>query len=380
MFIPLFFKVVMFSEKDKMSNQQEGLLKEGGMDTVKLALCNKHKGDFELICPSCDELLCKQCAFEHVEHNVSPLNDLVFKWYKQSIHDLAKQAENKGRTTLDARSAIPDRKFLLQQSYHKCRDKIEDAFQFYARVIDEVKLDLLASLDKNRDEKEEHLDSLYQKIDMQTSRLQDALSYTNNLLDKGTIVDLCLNRKKIWQQLKLLMHSMPDVNEEVDLDFDILSQHEFKKKFESVIGGIKCRITGPPKEPAVIMNALLGNSPSNKLDTFDDFDNKLKQQQQLILSSAINNCQSLANNSSIDWTDSSNLFAQHSNTSSIIPATIPPTTNSGPGTIGMERRQNRNSNGNSYLSGDSGIYSSASDMTISSPIQQHQLGGTPETF
>ena len=33
---------------------------------------------------------------------------------------------------------------------------------------------------------------------------------------------------------------MPDVNEEVDLDFDILSQHEFKKKFESVIGGIKC--------------------------------------------------------------------------------------------------------------------------------------------
>jgi len=36
------------------------------------------------------------------------------------------------------------------------------------------------------------------------------------------------------------MHSMPDVNEEVDLDFDILSQHEFKKKFESVIGGIKC--------------------------------------------------------------------------------------------------------------------------------------------
>jgi hypothetical protein len=65
-------------------------------------------------------------------------------------------------------------------------------------------------------------------------------SYTNNLLDKGTIIDLCLNRKKIWQQLKLLMHSMPDVNEEVDLDFDILSQQEFKKKFESVIGGINC--------------------------------------------------------------------------------------------------------------------------------------------
>uniref|UniRef100_A0A1I8B6A2 RING-type E3 ubiquitin transferase n=1 Tax=Meloidogyne hapla TaxID=6305 RepID=A0A1I8B6A2_MELHA len=335
-------KVVMFSEKDKLANNQEGAIAKEGMEPIKLAICNKHKGDFELICPSCDELLCKQCAYEHIEHNCSPLNDL-------------------GRSTLEARSAIPDRKFLLQQSYHKCRDKIEDAFQFYARVINEVKLDLLASLEKNRDEKDEHLDSLYQKIDMQTSRLQDALSYTNNLLEKGTIVDLCLNRKKIWQQLKLLMHSMPDVNEEVDLDFDILAQQEFKKKFESVIGGIKCRITGPPKEPAVIMNALLGNSPSNKLDTFDDFDNNkiIKQQQQLILSSSIN-CQNLPN-SSIDWTDSPSLFTQQQQqqtNTSIIP------TNQGPGTIGMERRQNRNSNGNSYLSGDSGIYSSASDNSV----------------
>jgi hypothetical protein len=69
----------------------------------------------------------------------------------------------------------------LKQSYRKCRDKIEDAFQFYARVINEVKLDLLASLEKHRDEKDEHLDSLYQKIDMQTARLQDALRFINFL-------------------------------------------------------------------------------------------------------------------------------------------------------------------------------------------------------
>jgi hypothetical protein len=50
---------------------------------------------------------------------------------------------------------------------------------------------------------------------------------------------------------------------------------------------------------------------------------------------------------------------------------INPSHPQGPGTIGMERRMNRNStNGNSYLSNDSGIYSSASDMTMSSPITQ----------
>jgi hypothetical protein len=138
------------------------------------------------------------------------------------------------------------------------------------------------------------------------------------------------------------------------------------------------RITGPPKEPAIIMNALLGNSPSNKLDTFDDFDNGkgLNNKQQLVLSSSIN-CQNPPNSSILsDWGDSPNLslFTQQQTNTSIIQ------NNQGPGTIGMERRQNRNSNGNSYLSGDSGIYSSASDMTISSPILQQQILGTPEAY
>jgi hypothetical protein len=34
------------------------------------------------------------------------------------------------------------------------------------------------------------------------------------------------------------MHSMPDVNAEVDLDYEI--PEDFPKKLESIIGGIKC--------------------------------------------------------------------------------------------------------------------------------------------
>ena len=41
--------------------------------------------------------------------------------------------------------------------------------------MNEVKFELLASLDRNRDEKEEYLNNLYQKIDMQSVKLQDAL-------------------------------------------------------------------------------------------------------------------------------------------------------------------------------------------------------------
>lgn len=64
---------------------------------------------------------------------------------------------------------------MLNQSTKNCRAKIEEAFLYYSHVLNEVKLDLLTELDRNRDEKEEYLDGLYQKIDMQTSKLQDAL-------------------------------------------------------------------------------------------------------------------------------------------------------------------------------------------------------------
>jgi hypothetical protein len=64
---------------------------------------------------------------------------------------------------------------MLNDSYVKCRDKIEEAFQYYMRIINEVKVDLLASLEKNRDDKQEFLNTLYQKIDKQTTLLQDAL-------------------------------------------------------------------------------------------------------------------------------------------------------------------------------------------------------------
>ena len=43
----------------------------------------------------------------------------------------------------------------------------------------------MASLEKNRDEKDEHLDSLYQKIDMQTARLQDALRFKIFVMNVG---------------------------------------------------------------------------------------------------------------------------------------------------------------------------------------------------
>jgi ABC-type phosphate transport system auxiliary subunit len=79
--------------------------------------------------------------------------------------------------TLEARSAIPEREEILNESYAKCCGKIEQAFQFYARILDNIKAELLSSLEKNKEEKQEYLNTLYQKIDKQTNLLHDALGF-----------------------------------------------------------------------------------------------------------------------------------------------------------------------------------------------------------
>lgn len=65
-------------------------------------------------------------------------------------------------------------------------------------------------------------------------------SFVNQLIERGTAVELVASRKKVWQQLQNLLHSMPDANREIDLDFEISPKIELQQKFEGIIGAVKC--------------------------------------------------------------------------------------------------------------------------------------------
>lgn len=140
-------------------------------------------------------------------------------------------------------------------TFERCRNKIDQSFQTFVEVLDNIKLQILSDLDKKRDEQEEYYNNLYHKIDLKMSMMQDALgfffskcvqillfifSFTNRLLEKGTKVELCISRKKIYQQLLMLHHSMPDMNTEFDMDFETLPIIDFRKKLESIVGTIQC--------------------------------------------------------------------------------------------------------------------------------------------
>ncbi|KAL3091051.1 hypothetical protein niasHS_005014 [Heterodera schachtii] len=365
-------KVMMFSDLNQPSDEFTKSEAE-----FKLVACTKHRADFIAVCFSCDELLCKDCvdSGEHYAHKWSFLNSEVDILCRQTLQELGQQAEQKGKATLDARESIPDRKELLHLSSNKCREKIEEAFVYYVHVLSEVKAQLLAELEKNRDEKEEYLDSLYKKIDMQTSKLQDALRYTNCLLEKGTVTELCLNKNKVRQQLKLLIHSMPDANAEVDLDFDSPTKAEFKKKLESIVGAIKCRVTGLPKDAKglnLLANEQQPHQQPTKIEGLSLSDMKYGTGAGGHLSAVASPIWDSANKSTSMLQQQQAILAA---------AYQQQQQQQNPGTIGMERRMMRNSNGTSigcggqsYLSGDSGNFST-SDMTLSSPISNSGGGG-----
>lgn len=60
------------------------------------------------------------------------------------------------------------------------------------------------------------------------------------MIEKGTKVELCASRKKIYQQLLLLDRGMPNVNTQFDMHFELPSQSELRKKLEAIIGIVQC--------------------------------------------------------------------------------------------------------------------------------------------
>jgi hypothetical protein len=77
--------------------------------------------------------------------------------------------------TYEARSKIPERQDDLENAFKKCNGKIEESFKVIHSVVDQLKAKAIADLERNRAEKSEYYENLYQKIDSQYGKIQDAI-------------------------------------------------------------------------------------------------------------------------------------------------------------------------------------------------------------
>lgn len=93
------------------------------------------------------------------------------------IYDLISELYIQGKVTYDARSRIPERRAGLVTAYENCRQKIDTSFATFAQILDEIKLKTLSRLDKSKEDMDGYYETLYQKIDIQHAKIQDAITF-----------------------------------------------------------------------------------------------------------------------------------------------------------------------------------------------------------
>uniref|UniRef100_A0A915D3X6 B box-type domain-containing protein n=1 Tax=Ditylenchus dipsaci TaxID=166011 RepID=A0A915D3X6_9BILA len=303
-------QVVLFSETK--SGATKGIA--GRIGSMPFA-----SGHYEQFCTNCDEIICKHCTAEHRDHICAPLNDTFYQFCRWKLH-VSSISNKKGNCTAEARSAIPERLNELTTVYDRCHAKVTNAFQVLTEAVEDLKQQVLCDLDKKRDEQEEFYNNLYQKIDLKIGMMQDALGFTNRLLDKGTKVELCASRKKIYQQLLMLHRSMPNVNMEFEMDFATPTKTELIKKLEAVIGNVHCRVSAAASKDSKGLlepTNTVSNGPHYRI--FRGCEPCLNASQALNIHTGAGQPSNYATNTAT-------------------------TAAAGPGTIGMERRQNRGAN------------------------------------
>uniref|UniRef100_A0A9J2P2H1 B box-type domain-containing protein n=2 Tax=Ascaris TaxID=6251 RepID=A0A9J2P2H1_ASCLU len=278
---------------------------------------------YTTLCTSCETLVCAQCQPEHADsrhHNIVQVDERVGQLIVTELRDIAAHADAKAKATESACGCIPERQRLLADQYEAAHSQIEEAFADYQHILEEAKQRLLSELEKVRDEQDSQLNNLSHRISLTAVRIADALAFTERLLAKGSAFELLASRKKVRQQLTSLAHSIPDMSSTVELSFSRASHAQFAKHLNAIVGNVSCRLVAE----AVKDDSLLASTRS-----FD-----LSSLRQLSMTRAFPSDPSLTQATS-SGTPTTRTTPSIGNTQTSAFSTY----SSGPGTIGMERRQ-----------------------------------------
>ncbi|KAL3120921.1 hypothetical protein niasHT_004552 [Heterodera trifolii] len=198
---------------------------------IHLTVCAKHKDNYSRFCSKCDEILCEKCqeSGDCCEHDSVPMSyEMGRLWIKSAEQQFER-----------AQAAIPKREKLLKLSSEKCRQKVEDVFVIYGKVMNEVKEQLLAKLDTAREEQVRLNDKVAMEMSFfeWTIKNQKAKFELGNSEEIEKCRELCFAR----HTLNWLIHSLPDIKSKIELDFDSRAEAKFSKKLKAIVGTIKSR-------------------------------------------------------------------------------------------------------------------------------------------
>ncbi|PAV88036.1 hypothetical protein WR25_20288 isoform B [Diploscapter pachys] len=216
---------------------------------VRPVLCPSHSQVYKMFCMTCEALACKVCLEnEHGPHKVVEV-DRVTLQIQDQIKKLADSVERKWTNSMNEWNSVPDHSASLHNQYENAKAKIELVAEDLQRLIEEVKVQKLAELEEIRHTLEQNIEDLYRKINVNESRVNDALSFTRRLLEKTNGMETLASRKKVMQQLNNLLHTMPALNIQVEIEFATPTRKQMEENLaRHVFGNVVGQTLSNPKD------------------------------------------------------------------------------------------------------------------------------------
>jgi len=175
--------------------------------------CPRHGGlELELVCRSCDVLLCTECVSpEHVTHDLCRIDD-VSNAEKASLQVLLSRANLRATDLRTATNAIVQLSGQLRCRYEAARAAIIEAYNFFCSAVEDRKQQLMRELDMAYNDRQVALGAAAHDTENVASILNRASAFIENFLSQASPSDAVMFRKTLDLRISAAISRVPDLS------------------------------------------------------------------------------------------------------------------------------------------------------------------------
>ena len=174
--------------------------------------CSRHGTDLELVCRSCDVLLCTDCVTpEHVTHDLCRIDDVAAA-EMASLQVLLSRANLRTTDLRTATNAIVQLSGQLRCRYEAARAAIIEAYNFFCSAVEDRKQQMMRELDMAYNDRQVALGAAAHDTENVASILNRASAFVENFLSQASPADAVMFRKTLDLRISAAISRVPDLS------------------------------------------------------------------------------------------------------------------------------------------------------------------------
>ena len=178
----------------------------------RTVLCTRHGVELELVCRTCDVLLCTECVGpEHATHDLCRIDDISAA-EMASLQVLVSRANLRATDLRTATNAIMQLSGQLRCRYEAARSAITEAYNFFCSAVEDRKQQLLREVDMAYNDRQVSLGAAAHDTENIASILNRASTFVENFLTQASPADAVMFRKTLDLRISATVSRVPDLS------------------------------------------------------------------------------------------------------------------------------------------------------------------------